>query len=39
MKAVYKDINFAGEKADSYLKILYFLPSNIVSQSLILMNL
>ena len=39
MKAVDKDINFTGEKDDSYLKILYFLSSNIVSQSLILMNL
>ena len=38
IKAIGKNVNFAGEKADT-IKILYFLSSNIENKSLILMNL
>ena len=39
MKAINKDINFAEKKLTLIQNILYFLSSNIPSQSLILMNL
>ena len=39
MKDIDKNINFVGEKADSYSENSLFLSSNIDSQSLILMNL
>ena len=39
MKAIDKDINFAEKMLTLIKKILYFLSSNIVGQSLILMNL
>ena len=38
IKAVDKNVNFAGEKQTLTQKIFYFLSSNIDSQSLILMN-